>query len=380
MKAVKSNRIGPQVNQPKKKKAVKTAQAPKQKTARDYLSPSMSAYARCVSNPFDSGPTRGPAKGNVVPTERSFVVTTTASFGLQVGINSVTMVGLFGGAGNLLDDSIDSVSVHSYPQYIGGTADANKYIIGPLPATTITKQALGYHTSGLSLGNSSLVTNTAASTPIQNSVQIGLVALEGFGSHTRWRCIGMGIRLWNVTNEADRGGFVQWCQPGSDYQGATIADYRKFAPNFSTSSMSNSDAGLEIVWLPRPQNLAYNHAEGIVAVGNTLGTDLNIWVTNEASLVAQQYNCEVVYHWEIAGASVATFTSESASDVHGDTVVGHAIRHVRASANNGIHLGGAIKHFAGKAVGAISAAAKDPTYHEIARVAMRSVAALAAGM
>jgi len=378
--AVKSARIGPSVKQQKaKSKTSKANTRTAVKPVKDYMSSSMSAYAKCVSNPFNSGPARGPAKGNVVPTERSFILTTTSSFGAPIAADTVNMIGLFGGAGNALDDSIDSVSTHSYPQYIGGTADTNKYIIGPLVGTTIAKQAVGYLTDSLSLGDSSLVTNTSASTPIQNSVSVGLVALEGFGSHTRWRCVGMGVRLWNVTAEASREGYVQWCQPGSDFQGSTIQEYRKFSPNFSTSTMANSDAGLEIVWLPRPQSLAYNHAEGIVAVGNTLGTDLNIWISNEGSN-AQIYQVEVIYHWEIAGASVATFTSESASDVHGDTVIGHAIRHVRASANNGMHLGNAIKHFAGKAVGAVSAAAKDPTYHEIARVAMRSVAALTAGI
>lgn len=334
------------------------------KAVRD-MCPSLRDYARCASRPFTSPAARGMVGiGNVMGSLNSLVVTTTSVGSFGVTASSSVELALYGGHGRVVsgEESIDAQSNHSFSQRIGGTTGTDDYIIGPMPGSAVPRQAIGYVATGLGVNQAQGTTSVATAQPIQNAMALPFTALEGDGLHTRWRLISMGVRVWNVSESSTRTGLVRYVQPSMEFHNTEQTAFSIFSPEWTETAMSNSNAGLEIVWIPRLIDTGYWHNEDHVSANASPGAPaIRIWCVNPSGSAATQlYQYEVVCHWEIAGTNLMQLQGPSPVSVGSHAIINAGISKTRQQSTTGAGFSAMISHVAGQARGIVSMAAKDP--------------------
>jgi hypothetical protein len=257
---------------------------------------------------------------------------------------------------------MDPQSFHAFSSRIGGATVGNDYVVGPMKGNIVPRQAVGYVTTGLSMGYAAAVLNTTASKAIINDVPLPFTAIEGDGAHSRWRLISAGVRLWNTSDEGTRGDSCQYVQPPTtvDTNFTEQKNFSVFSPNYNMTRKMDSDDGLEVVWIPRPQDLGYWHQEDSVSADDVpWNAGLRIFLTTNNNS-AQVYRYQIVCHWEIAGSHLAQLQNATATAANSESIVQTAVTKVRALSSTGHGLGKMIEHVAGQSIGVISALAKDP--------------------
>jgi hypothetical protein len=344
-----------------------------------HMHPALEEYGKCVADPFRCHGAKGLlGAGNVIPSMTSFCATTTSTINRTVVFGTTMEIGLFGGHGNIVDDAVSDAtpmgpqSMHAYPQYIGGLTAADRYVIGPVVGDVNPRSACGYTYETLSVGAAVTNTGVAAAVPIPFENALPFTSTEGDSHSLRWRLVGMGVRVWNQTEEGVRGGDLKYSQPNQAFSASTQGVFSRFSPNFGITNCHNSDDGFEVSWLPRTRDIGYWHSDAAggaaTASTSTNAVGLRIWINNTTTST-QDISIQIVYHWEIAGAVLATLQSPSAAAVHSDTSISTALLRVRSVSNTAHGMYKALKHTVGQAVGAIAHDAPEPSIPRIARVA-----------
>lgn len=311
------------------------------------IHPCTDSFLKQLSDPFNHSGAKNPAPNNVVPTVRSFTATTTANFEMGVGTNTSQMVFYPGHTFPEATDPLDSMAAHSRGQQVGPVTGTEKWVIGPLPGTTDPRATCILGKEAVTLNTVATDTSVAGFTAIPWDNAIGMTALEGASGHTRWTCTGFGVRIWNETPEAERAGSVTYAQPNFSFapaSGGTQKEYAKF-PTYEVTTRANTDDGLEIVWIPKPQDLAFWHSH-TTSYSNGISDAALVVFLNNRSTNAQNYRVEAVYHWQIAGESVNQLSSEDVLIPQAKNVLQPAVSIAAAHANSGSAIHSAARHVA----------------------------------
>jgi len=324
--------------------------------------PSTAAFAAQISRPFEVSGQKGiKGVGNVSATDTSFPVMTTVTKEYSVLAGAQVELGFWPGHGSADLKPIDSTSIHSATQLIGGLASpANNYVVGPLTGLTSGALSLansaGYsHAHGANRTTSATTTTTSATSNIAFDQALAHVAQQGEPEHTRWRLVGMGIRVWNVSKEGDREGKITVSQPDRIYQSpdGNIKDYFDLPHTTYVTELANEDSGLEVIWLPRSEDLGFNHSyyEGGERGKSTETAAIKFFIEN-AGAVDQLYSVSGVFHWEISGNASVVYQTSTPSGSFSKPIIEEALSHTTASSSSGAGFAAMVSHasaqFAGR--------------------------------
>jgi len=383
----RSNAIGPRVG--KKEKRVKQGKTPPQPgvrgptlqaigTKKSVLHDALIRWAQGLEQPFTGSPQRCPFNFNPTPSYLSFVATTVAGrFGFDsVATNSAHQWVFWPGHGvlnsNYASDAaatvenvvydFDEVAYHAPFFKAGG--DPLAVAVGPVTYVDVTGAAHNpcgsVISTGLALNSAQNDLSGGASTSVGWNTPLpmtGDVRLEG---HLRYKMLSMGVKFINTTPELSRGGSFVSFQPVTVCDILTPQSKNAVHPSFKDWGPE----GCSISWIPRLRDLSYWHpsagavltsgvATGPIVTNTATGAGIVVFINNPTGGV-QNYDVEIVAHWEISGYSVQSLSSQGKSTYVSDSVLKGALASqtnnaptaagftstLREAAGEGVHLVG----------------------------------------
>lgn len=235
------------------------------------------------------------------------------------------------GTGSAYPAQMDEVAYHQSNLLVAGV----EYSVGPGPAvaangTTILGCATVVSAGVPNVLNGVVVPTTAGGTPQLWDNPYPVTATTAVGSHMRWKMIGMGIKIRNITPAANRGGSIVSVQPAFQINVADYATQAKFSQHPSFKNWGDGTDEIVIPWIPRPRDLAYWHGNNSLSAPATnsynisiSGPGILVWFNAPAQ--DQQYEFTQVAHWEIAGTAVQILSQPTVSSGVNDSQVKAAL-------------------------------------------------------
>jgi len=321
-------------------RGLKEKHLPRAAAMEGMLSPAHGAvlnYLKTVSRPFSPPADFGkcPVNYNSAPSFQSTTATTKYSGSAYTVANSTSELALYPGHFSMYNETStgagDPFAFHTSLCSLG--VGPTNYTIGPVDSNLggTVPNAIGALVTGLALGASTNTFTGAGSYALTPMSALPYVA-SGTINHTRWKMLSMGIKIFNDTPLATRGGYVGSCQPNSPFFGATQTLYSVFG-SYQTS-VASTDAVQTIVWIPRTEDLAFWHTINASSNPSNSIAGLRVWLNND-TVSGQNWRYEIVCHWELAGTSLASITTPALALPGGKDVVEPALDIVRAASPSG---------------------------------------------
>lgn len=300
----------------------------------------MAQFLAAMAHPFDVPPALCPLAYNEVITLRSHAAQTTCTmFSYSVLSNYTNTIQLLPGWATNLDGIVlvqpqansaalmtDTTGTQWTPGPCGVTHGANTYN----PACVVSN----YSPDGPGVNpRYKLALGTGSGAAMFGwDVPLPYVAPTNFADILRWRCTAIGIRIRNVTPAINKGGSVVTVQPtfGASSYGlsGSVSDFA-VEPSFRDHGTED----VEVSYIVKPRDLSYNYPEAGDAGGVPGSLGLYIFLANKTAN-AQQYDLEIVYHWQVAGDFVFQISRPNPHSVVAKGVFEPAVTSAQATAGS----------------------------------------------
>jgi hypothetical protein len=278
-------------------------------------------YLRDLENPFDAEHPVSLVSHNVAPSIGMLTYKSTANMTTVVGTASSSQVTIFPGHTVTSAAALDAQSNHSNQQAVHNGSIVINHPVGPCSMAGVPAIA-GAVQGSLGIDASTYDTSAVGNLPIIWDVNCPFAASATDSGHLRWQLVCMGVRVTTGGPLAERSIEVISVQPDNLAAYAAQADYSRFG-TWRRSTLSNIGTE-EIVWLPKPMDQAYWHADS----GNTSSTTnagILMWLRNPNTTKSQTCYISIVAHWMIAGQSVEMLTRPDINMPGDNDVIGPAI-------------------------------------------------------
>lgn len=291
----------------------------------------MKAWLHLLAKPLTAPKAFCPVNYNIVDSPMVMAFTTTCQPVCEVPAGKAREIIFFPGhCSESQKEQMDAEAYHQPPIAING---AELWHVGPVRtnlAGNVTKPfcvamspAAGNNVTGVDLP----LTTSSTYVPVPWTNASAMLASPKSG-HMRWKCIAMGISWRNTTEGLYKGGSVRTVQPPVEYQPDQVSDIGWMTYDRFRSFRLNEGLDGRLAWIPRKEDLAFWHTK-INELSNehtdaTSSAGVRIFIEG-GTTTAQKYEFDVVYHWALAGSSIAdsctqATTSTSFTPYVGDTL------------------------------------------------------------
>lgn len=308
-----------------------------------YSDSEYTRYLKVLADPFGAPMgVRCPVNYNPAPSYIQTTLRTTVtdlSFTVGSGMKQLVLYPGTGspypslGAGGSQIGVMDPVANHFQCQAVAASGSVQIISLGPIDMTN-SSGGTRYGSAGWYDANAtpgSVITSSSAATayPLFWDTSAPYVGSDAYG-HARWQCVAMGIKISNITLEANRGGSIVTVQPNVNLipQGANTQAELEIYPTFKDHGVG--DRGVYVSWIPRPQDMAFGHSQpesGATSSNSLAGAAILVFMNNTTGAV-QTYQFQVVYHWQLAGNLVNTIGSNAPHQPALKNLLEPAVAHV----------------------------------------------------
>jgi hypothetical protein len=308
-----------------------------EKYAFEHMPPRVAKFMANLSNPFGTmDGYKSPVNFNPVPTLSTTTATVRSLNQISIPANSAVQFSLWPGHGPRSSGSSSAMDGESYhAKLIEISPSLTHMSVAPMPDGVAGNiNGIGVY-APLGIGAVIDTFNITGIEPVVPAVTLPYVAATSDGQHTRWKLVGMGVKIINTSPEVERGGEIITVQPDIEFSGTATEDYSRFG----SYAVHEPEKEVTIVWTPRIEDLSFWHTitESPVATGHAHSFGINIWM-NAPALVAQSYVVEVVQHYELAGSSLRAISTPTLPDPAARNIIEPAISIVSNSGPTGSHL------------------------------------------
>jgi len=333
-------------------KAIRAQAGARPPKSRAVIRDRLEEWVCFASDPFGSIPARMPVNYNSAPSNRSFIVRVPYQERFQIDAQKCVEFGIAGHG--LYSGNNDPESFHCLPQQIGAT----DYSIGPVASGSFPA-CLGYHSpdspsgAALAVGSASNSTTVVGYEALLPTAPLPFTA-SGTGGHTRWKLIALGMRFANTSTSFVKGGDLATVQPSANHTVVTPANGQLEFVNESTYKVQPiSDKTLQVVLIPRTQDMAYSHTLNAASNSRTDYYPMKAWINNTTN-TTQDFTVWIEAFYQIAGFNVNSLTTPSVDFPADRNVVEPAINITRMSASSGSGFEHVARVVASKVSGAAS--------------------------
>lgn len=242
----------------------------------------------------------------------------------------------------------------SYHHKLKLSVNSGSTVVGPIAmydqvSASYLGPTCGILNSGMGVGT--VASSPSTATPLGYDVLLpytaGTANAVSSSSHIRWQLVSMGIRVWNQTPELARGGNVASVQfvngsgvSQANGSPATSQAELEINPSFRVHGPTECSEGVEVVWMPRLEDLAYWHAinppNGSTQANNVQSTfnraAMCIFLNNPTAN-EQNYAYQVVYHWMLAGTTIQSIANAAVNEPILRSPVEQTVTHLQTTAS-----------------------------------------------